>query len=83
MSKFDLNNPPKFRVPDHFLDRLFEFSGKGDSDKGIMIAYVNEDGCPVIYTKSATRAVEMGLRKAVESYLGQLDGQDQGVELDD
>jgi len=58
-----------FRLPESFLEQLFEFSGSTDGNRGILLAFVNQDGSPLIYSKSDNQIIEMGLRKAVEKFL--------------
>ncbi len=67
---------PDFVLPEKLLDQLYEFSGTGDSAKGFLLAFVGPSGSPTIYTKTDTQIVEMGLRKAVEQYLEQLEQPD-------
>ena len=50
------------------LDKLFEFTGDGD-DGGFILAYVTQDGRPLIQCKIGSQIVEMGLRKALERFL--------------
>jgi hypothetical protein len=67
---------PEFILPEQILEQLYEFSGTGDSSKGFLLAFVGPNGAPTIYTKTDTQIVEMGLRKAVEQYLEQLEQPD-------
>lgn len=64
--EFPLEN---FILPESFLEQLFEFSGSTDGNRGILLAFVNQEGSPLIYSKADNQIVEMGLRKAVEKYL--------------
>ena len=59
----------KFYIPDKFFDKLYEFTGSDESNKGFIIAYVPQDGDPVVYTKASSSVIEMGLRKALEQFL--------------
>lgn len=45
------------------------------------MAYVDQDGCPVIYTKVASSIVEMGLRKALEKYLIEAENSEESVDM--
>ena len=47
------------------------------------MAYVSQDGCPVIYTKVASSIVEMGLRKALEKYLIEAENNEESVDMDE
>jgi hypothetical protein len=65
----DPDNFEPFALPEAMLQKLFDFSGDADHSKGFILAYVNQSGKPMIYTKSQNQIVEMGLRKALEKYL--------------
>ena len=67
--KFDGENLPPFILPEQFLDQIFEFSGSADGNKGFLLAFVNQQGSPVIYTRTDNQIIEMGLRKALEKFL--------------
>lgn len=66
---FNGDNLPEFVLPNSFLDQLFEFSGSTDGNKGFLLAFVNQNGSPVVYTKADNQIIEMGLRKAIERYI--------------
>jgi len=70
---FNENDLSAFKLPESFLNQLFEFSGSTDGNKGFVLAFVNQDGAPMIYSKSDNQIVEMGLRKALEKYLMELE----------
>ena len=67
--EFNGDNLPEFVLPNSFLDQLFEFSGSTDGNKGFLLAFVNQNGSPVVYTKADNQIIEMGLRKAIERYI--------------
>ena len=70
MDNFDMNEDfPKFQIPESTLMQFFELTGGPDSHKGFILAYVNEDGHPVVFSKTDTQIVEMGLQKALEQFL--------------
>ncbi len=58
----------EFTIPNSYLDKLFEFTGDGDAG-GFILAYVTQDGRPLIQCKIGSQIVEMGLRKALERFL--------------
>jgi hypothetical protein len=58
-----------FQLPESFLEQLFEFSGSTEGNRGILLAFVNQEGSPLIFTKADNQIIELGLRKAVEKYL--------------
>ena len=66
---FNDNDMPNFVLPESFLNQLFEFSGSTDGNKGFILAFVNQQGSPMIYTKADNQIIEMGLRKAIERYI--------------
>jgi len=71
MSSFDSNNDelPLFSIPESTLLQLFELTGSADSHKGFVLAYVNEAGAPVIFSKTDSQIVEMGLQHALTQFL--------------
>lgn len=58
-----------FVLPESFLNEIFEFSGSTDGNRGFLLAFVNQEGSPMIFTKSDNQIIEMGLRKAIERYI--------------
>ena len=65
----DPENLGLFTIPEAMLQKLFEFSGDADHSKGFILAYVDQSGKPMIYTKSQNQIIKMALRKALEKYL--------------
>lgn len=63
------NELPEFQMPRQILDKVFEFTGSTEENKGFMLAYVDHNGSPQIITLAASAIIEMGIRKAVEDYL--------------
>ena len=57
-----------FTVPDSFLDKMYEFTGNGE-EGGFILAYVNSEGRPMVNCKISSQIIEMGLRKALERFL--------------
>lgn len=70
---FNHDDIPNFVLPESFLKQLFDFSGSTDGNKGFILAFVNQDGSPMIYTKTDNEIVDLGLRKALEKYIIQLE----------
>jgi hypothetical protein len=60
---------PKFQMPPNLIDQLYELSGNADKYKGVVFAYLSEDGTPLIYAKYDSQVIEFGMRKALEKYL--------------
>lgn len=81
------NNSEEFRsfkIPENYFNKLFEFTGSTDeSSKGFIVAYVNQEGCPLIYTKIASPIVQMGLMKALENYIDSVNNGDEPVDMND
>ena len=71
MDNFDMNEEefPKFEIPESTLMQFFELTGRPESHKGFVLAYVNEEGCPVIFSKTDSQIVDMGLQKALGQFL--------------
>lgn len=84
-NNIDPENLNVFSIPESMLEKLFEFTGDADHSKGFILAYVDQDGRPMVYTRSQNQIIEMGLRKALEKYLIQLEEAESmfGAENDD
>jgi hypothetical protein len=68
----DFNCNKLFSIPESFLDKMYEFTGNGE-DGGFILAYVNQQGKPMIQCKISSQIIEMGLRKALEKFLGDME----------
>lgn len=75
MSSEDFNEEhlPQFVLPQSFLEQLFEFSGYTDGNRGFVLTFVNQNGSPMVYSRSDNQIIELGLRKAMEKYLMELE----------
>ena len=78
--EFSADDLPSFVFPERFLEQIFEFSGSTDGNKGFLLAFVNQEGSPMIYTRTDNQIIEMGLRKALEKYL--IDAEEAGSRID-
>jgi len=79
--EIDPDNLDAFHIPEKFLDQLFEFSGgQDDSSKGFMLCFVDQTGNPNILTRASSQIIEMGMRKALEKYLIQIEEADISIE---
>jgi|TARA_B110000495_G_C23013241_1_gene599595 hypothetical protein len=67
--EIDPESLPEFSLPESILDQLFEFTGSSDANKGFVLIYTDQNGRPMVYSRSDAQIVEMGLRKAMEKYL--------------
>jgi len=72
MKDIDPENLETFSIPESILNELFELTGESESNRGFLLACVGQDGRPFIYSKSSSQVVELGIRKAVEEYLIEL-----------
>jgi len=77
MSEIDPSNLPAFKIPQSLLDKLYEFTGDtSDSSKGFLMAYTDQNGTPMIFCRAGSQIVEMGIRKALEKYLIEIENVD-------
>jgi hypothetical protein len=84
MSNVDPDNLPSFKLPPSLIEKLYEFTGDAhDSSKGILIAYTDQKGSPMIYTKCGSPIIDMGIRKALEKYLIEIEGADMPFDINE
>lgn len=69
----DFNELPNFQIPQSFLDQLYDFTGGSEGNAGYVLTYVDDKGRALVYSRSSSQIVEMGLRKALEKYLLELE----------
>lgn len=81
MAKNEPSDLSRFEMPSNFIEQVYELSGGADKYKGMILAYVSEDGVPVIYSKFESQIVEFGLRKAVEKYLRNVEEMESALDL--
>ena len=74
---------PEFSLPESFLDELYEFTGSPNGNKGFVLIYTDQNGRPLVYCRSDSQIVEMGLRKSMEKYLVDLEHSDSTIDLMD
>jgi hypothetical protein len=81
---FDPNNIPSFEMPQQIFDKIYDFSSASEVSRGVLIAYLLQDGSPIIYARYGSRIVEFGLRKAMESYLEEVEASSSvtGIDID-
>tara|TARA_Y100001938_G_scaffold151179_1_gene246951 strand:+ start:6425 stop:6685 length:261 start_codon:yes stop_codon:yes gene_type:complete len=70
---FSLDEIPKFQIPSSFLEQLYEFTGNSEGSAGYVLSYVDNSGRALVCSRSSSQIVEMGLRKALEKYLIELE----------
>ena len=72
-----------FKIPENYFNKLFEFTGSPDeTSKGFIVAYVNQEGCPLIYAKIVSPIVQMGLIKALENYIDDMNNSEDPLDMD-
>lgn len=79
--EIDPESLPQFTVPDALLEQLYSFTGDTEENKGIIVAFVSQNGTPAIITKTSSQIIEMGLRKAIEQYVAQMEEMGASVDL--
>ena len=72
-NNFDPDQEYQFLIPQEFLDRLYNFTGDQDGNSGFVLSYVDDSGKAMVYSRTSSQIVEMGLRKAMEKYLLQME----------
>ena len=79
----DPNDLEKFRIPANLLERLYDFTGSSaDQTKGFLLAYTDQDGHPMVLCKAGSPIIDMGIRKALEKYLIEIENADMGYDVD-
>ncbi|MDB4348290.1 hypothetical protein OAA62_00080 [bacterium] len=73
MENLDPENLESFKIPDSILNEIYELTGESSSNRGYLLACVGQDGRPFIYSRSETQVIELGIRKALEQYLTELE----------
>lgn len=73
MENLDPENLESFKIPDSILNEIYELTGESSSNRGFLLACVGQDGRPFIYSRSETQVIELGIRKALEQYLIELE----------
>jgi len=72
-SPLDPDNFSDFQIPETFLDQLYDFTGGEEGNSGFFLSYVDSKGNPMVYGRSSSPIIEMGLRKAMERYLMEIE----------
>ena len=83
MQEFNPEELPHFTIPETFLGQLYEYTGGEDVGKGFIRSFVNGEGRAMVYNNSSSEIVNMGLRKALEKYLVQIEEQENSVNMED
>jgi len=80
MDNIDPENLPQFHVPQKFLKKFFDFTGNSEGGRGYIVAFVDQSGRPMVHTMAESQIIEMGLRKALETYLEALEDSEERFE---
>jgi hypothetical protein len=84
MSEINPDNLPAFQIPESLLEQLYEFTGDAsDQSKGFLLAYTDQSGSPMIFCKAGSPIIEMGIRKALEKYLIEIEEVDIPFDIND
>jgi hypothetical protein len=83
MPEDQLPETTMFEMPTNIIEQVYELSGNADKYKGVVLAYLSEDGSPVIYSKFDSQIVELGMRKALGQYLQSLDDSELSLGFDE
>jgi hypothetical protein len=82
MEEIDPDNLNSFSIPQDVLDKLYEFTGgSSDQSKGFILAYADQNGNPMIYCRAGTQIIDLGIRKALEKYLIEIESVDSPYDL--
>ena len=73
MSDINPEDLGAFVFPDSLLYKIYDMTGQDSNSRGFVLAYVGDSGVPVIQSKADSPIVEMGLRKALEQYLSEVE----------
>jgi len=77
----DPEDLPQFTMPPQMLEQIYSFTGNGEDTKGVIIAFVAQNGSPAIISRSSSSIVDMGLRKALEQYLDDMEQASSSIDL--
>jgi hypothetical protein len=84
MENIDPNNLQTFQFPPELLEKIYELSGDvNESSKGFMLAFADQSGAPMIFSKCGSQIVDMGIRKALEKYLIEIENVDSPFDIND
>lgn len=82
MQNIDPDNLAGFQIPHDLLEKLYEFTGgSSDQSKGFILAYTDQNGNPMVYCRAGTQIIDMGIRKALEKYLIEIESVDSPYDM--
>jgi|TARA_B110000495_G_C23042996_1_gene627276 hypothetical protein len=62
---------PAFAMPDSIIEKIYEFTGSSEDNKGFVLFFVDQAGAPQVISSCRSAIIEMGIIKAMEEYLDQ------------
>jgi hypothetical protein len=80
---FDPEEINSFCIPESFLKRLYDFTGSSEKDRGFCLAYVNQLGQVMVIQKAESQIIDLGLRKAIEKFLIDMEEAEGRMDIDD
>lgn len=77
----DPENIQAFNLPPSLVEQLFDFTGSTEENRGFILSYVNQGGDVVICQKVESQIIDLGLRKALEKYLVDIEDSEGRIDL--
>jgi hypothetical protein len=77
----DPDNIEQFNIPASMIEQLFEFTGSTEDNRGFILAHVNQAGDVVVCQRVESQIIDLGLRKALEKYLVDLEDSEGRIDL--
>tara|TARA_R110000824_G_scaffold65538_1_gene170596 strand:+ start:8649 stop:8912 length:264 start_codon:yes stop_codon:yes gene_type:complete len=82
MEDLDPEKIKDFHIPENLMRKLYSMTGDSENNRGFILAYVSQNGKPMVFCKSDTQIIEMGLRKALEEFLLDIAEKERTFEVD-
>ena len=82
-NNLDPDSLQSFQIPESFLEKLYEFTGGSADSSRFLVCYPDHQGNPMVYCRAGSQIVEMGVRKALEKYLIEIEGVDIPFDIND
>lgn len=58
----------EFQIPQTFFDKLYEFTGGGESTRGFVLFYISNGDQPIIRSAFRNSVVELALMKTISDF---------------
>jgi hypothetical protein len=62
---------PEFSMPNSIIEKIYEFTGSSEDNKGFVLFFVDQAGNPQVISSCRSAIIEMGIMRAAEEYLEQ------------